>query len=112
MRATALVAFAISGGSPAASAAGNDSKVPPPAIELIAPAAAADATRNPSRARFMAAIVTAMSAVRRGRCPTKNPRPPYRPTYGILALRGSHHHGRCISWSVLLHGGPGSPVGG
>jgi hypothetical protein len=37
-RATELLALAITGGTPAASSAGNDRKVPPPATEFIAPA--------------------------------------------------------------------------
>ena len=51
--ATALVAFAITGGIPDAIAAGNESSVPPPATELIAPAATDEPTRKASRARFM-----------------------------------------------------------
>ncbi len=38
-----LVAFAATGLTPTASNAGNDSSVPPPATELIAPAASAAA---------------------------------------------------------------------
>ena len=51
--ATALVAFAITAGMPDAIAAGNESSVPPPATELIAPAATDEPTRKASRARFM-----------------------------------------------------------
>jgi hypothetical protein len=49
--ATVLVALAVIGGTPSHMSAGNVSRVPPPAIELTAPPAAAAATM---RARWEA----------------------------------------------------------
>ena len=60
--ASALVALATGDGMPQASAAGNDSSVPPPATAFTAPASAVAPNSRPSRSGCTAANLTALIA--------------------------------------------------
>src|SRR5271166_3563544 len=53
--ATVLVAFALTGGMPIKSNAGNETKLPPPATELMAPARSAAKKRIVALEKFMRA---------------------------------------------------------
>src|SRR5271166_3151457 len=54
--ATVLVAFALTGGMPTKSKAGNETKLPPPATELMAPASRAAKKRIVAWEKFMRAM--------------------------------------------------------